>query len=89
MNAFKHDKMSEDNNGNRNSIKPLPSKDIINGNSRKKINFGKSRIRGEKGMVIEPVNNINIPIFGKGYDKSIIKKKTIDKKDTYYFGIKK
>ncbi len=89
MDESNGDKMSEDNMGNRNSIKPLPAKNMINDPSRKKIGAEKSKVRGKKETIIEPANNININVFGKECDKTIIKKRSVDNKDRNYFGIKK
>ncbi|MEM0133251.1 hypothetical protein [Acidiplasma sp.] len=65
--------MSEDNNGNRNSIKPVPNKKLLIPDA--PIKNGKTKIRGGKENEILEVNEPEINPFGIKNSKSIIKEK--------------
>lgn len=77
--------MSEDNNGNRNSIKPIAKK--INMDNSKSLNLtqGKSKIKGVKENTITEVNKREINAFGISKSKTIIKKKKDENNNINYF----
>jgi len=77
--------MSEDNNGNRNSIKPIAKK--INMDNSKSLNLtqGKSKVKGTKEDTITEVNKREINAFGISKNKTIIKKKKDENNNINYF----
>ncbi len=77
--------MSEDNNGNRNSIKPVAKK--VNMDNSKALNLtqGKSKIKGAKEDTITEVNKREINAFGINNNKTIIKKKKDENNNINYF----
>jgi len=77
--------MSEDNNGNRNSIKPVAKK--VNMDNSKSLNLtqGKSKIKGAKEDTITEVNKKEINAFGISKNKTIIKKKKDGNNNINYF----
>ncbi|MEM0139882.1 MAG: hypothetical protein QXZ44_04640 [Ferroplasma sp.] len=72
-----------DNSGNRNTIKPLRSKNLGNKkNTEARIN-GKKKTRGEKNTTIIEVKEENISIFGKNETKAAKKKTVTDSNNPF------
>lgn len=78
--------MSEDNNGNRNSIKPVRSKIALKNVKETLPDKGKeSKIKGQKENTISEANT-SIDPFGIKNQKKIIKKDNEKKDSINYFG---
>ncbi len=67
--------MSEDNNGNRNSIKPVAKRVKMDNSKSLNLIQGRSRVRGDKENIITEVDKRDINAFGINNNKTVIKKK--------------
>ncbi len=66
--------MSEDNNGNRNSIKPVAKKVKMDNSKSLNLVQGKTKIKGAKENTITEVTKRDINVFGIN-NKNVIKRK--------------
>jgi hypothetical protein len=66
--------MSEDNNGNRNSIKPVAKKVKMDNSKSLNLAQGKTKIKGTKENTITEVTKRDINVFGIN-NKNVIKRK--------------
>ncbi len=67
--------MSEDNNGNRNSIKPVAKRVKMDNSKSLNLIQGRSKVRGDKENTITEVDKRDINVFGINNNKAVIKKK--------------
>ena len=67
--------MSEDNNGNRNSIKPVAKKVKMDNSKSLNLIQGRSKVKGTGENTITEVDKRDINAFGINNNKTVIKKK--------------